>query len=136
MKEPKHPILAEGKVRHVGDPIAVVVAETQGAGARRRRAGRGRLSRSCPRHRHAHGASGGEPQVHEEARRTTSATTGNSARTRTRWIEAIRSAAHVTTLELVNNRLVANPMEPRCAIGDYDARARSTRSTPPRRTRM
>ena len=28
MQEPKHPILAEGKVRHVGDPIAVVVAET------------------------------------------------------------------------------------------------------------
>jgi aerobic carbon-monoxide dehydrogenase large subunit len=28
MQEPKHPVLAEGKVRHVGDPIAVVVAET------------------------------------------------------------------------------------------------------------
>ncbi|HKK86621.1 MAG TPA: xanthine dehydrogenase family protein molybdopterin-binding subunit, partial [Roseovarius sp.] len=28
MQEPKHPILAEGKVRHVGDPIACVVAET------------------------------------------------------------------------------------------------------------
>ena len=27
-KEPKHPILAEGKVRHVGDPIAMVVAES------------------------------------------------------------------------------------------------------------
>jgi aerobic carbon-monoxide dehydrogenase large subunit len=28
MQEPKHPVLAEGTVRHVGDPIAVVVAET------------------------------------------------------------------------------------------------------------
>ena len=28
MQEPKHPILAEGKVRHVGDPIAVVIAES------------------------------------------------------------------------------------------------------------
>jgi carbon-monoxide dehydrogenase large subunit len=28
MKEPKHPVLAQGKVRHVGDPIAAVVAET------------------------------------------------------------------------------------------------------------
>jgi len=26
----------------------------------------------------------------------------------------------VTTLELVNNRLVANPMEPRVAVGDYN----------------
>src|SRR5690606_6722338 len=28
MQEPKHPVLAHGKVRHVGDPIAVVVAES------------------------------------------------------------------------------------------------------------
>ncbi len=33
--------------------------------------------------------------------------------------EAFRAAAHVTTLELVNNRLVANPMEPRVAVGDF-----------------
>ena len=28
MKEPKHPILASGKVRHVGDPIVAVIAES------------------------------------------------------------------------------------------------------------
>src|SRR5215470_3921933 len=28
MKEPKHPLLAQGKVRHVGDPVAIVIAET------------------------------------------------------------------------------------------------------------
>jgi carbon-monoxide dehydrogenase large subunit len=28
MIEPPHPLLAQGKVRHVGDPVAVVVAET------------------------------------------------------------------------------------------------------------
>src|SRR3954462_2947741 len=28
MKEPPHPCLAQGKVRHVGDPVAVVVAAT------------------------------------------------------------------------------------------------------------
>src|SRR5512146_3028250 len=28
MKEPKHPILAQGKVRHVGDQVAIVIAET------------------------------------------------------------------------------------------------------------
>jgi xanthine dehydrogenase molybdopterin-binding subunit B len=28
MQEPKHPVLADGKVRHVGDPICAVVAET------------------------------------------------------------------------------------------------------------
>jgi carbon-monoxide dehydrogenase large subunit len=43
------------------------------------------------------------------------------------WIEdnrakvdaAIKSAPHVTTLELVNNRLVPNAMEPRASIGEY-----------------
>ena len=33
---------------------------------------------------------------------------------------AFAKAAHVTTLELVNNRLIPNAMEPRAAIGDYD----------------
>ncbi|MCK7493825.1 MAG: hypothetical protein MZW92_22810 [Comamonadaceae bacterium] len=34
MKEPKHPVLADGKVRYVGDHVALVVAETLHAGAR------------------------------------------------------------------------------------------------------
>ncbi len=45
------------------------------------------------------------------------------------WIEdnraataaAIEGAHHVTTLDLINNRLVPNAMEPRCSIGSYDA---------------
>src|ERR1700761_7303415 len=31
MAEPPHPVLAVGKVRHVGDPVAVVIAETRQA---------------------------------------------------------------------------------------------------------
>ena len=33
---------------------------------------------------------------------------------------AIAGAAHVTTLEFDNQRLIPNAIEPRCAIGDYD----------------
>src|SRR5918997_1215256 len=29
MAEPRHPVIAEGKARHVGDPVVVVVAETR-----------------------------------------------------------------------------------------------------------
>jgi carbon-monoxide dehydrogenase large subunit len=36
---------------------------------------------------------------------------------------AFAKAAHVTTLEMINNRVVANSMEPRNAIGDWDAAA-------------
>ena len=32
MKEPPHPLLAHGKVRHVGDPVAIVMAETRAGG--------------------------------------------------------------------------------------------------------
>ena len=34
--------------------------------------------------------------------------------------EAIKNAPHVTTLELINNRLVPNAMEPRASTGDYN----------------
>jgi aerobic carbon-monoxide dehydrogenase large subunit len=36
---------------------------------------------------------------------------------------AFAKAAHVTRLEIINNRVVANSMEPRNAIGDWDASA-------------
>ena len=34
---------------------------------------------------------------------------------------AIGSAKHVTKLDIVNNRLVPNAIEPRAAIGEYDS---------------
>src|SRR5262249_61685840 len=34
---------------------------------------------------------------------------------------AFRAAKHVTKLDLINNRLVPNAIEPRAAIGEYDA---------------
>ena len=40
---------------------------------------------------------------------------------------ALKSAKHVTRLDLVNNRLVPNAIEPRAAIGDYDAGSRRRR---------
>src|SRR6185295_15263366 len=44
---------------------------------------------------------------------------------------AFARAKHVTRLELINNRLVANPLEPRAALADYDAASgRSTLYTP------
>ncbi len=47
--ETPRPMLAQDRVRHVGDPVALVVAETLGAGQGRGRADRGRL-RAPPAH--------------------------------------------------------------------------------------
>ena len=68
MKMAPHPALAQGKVRYVGDPVAVVVAETLGAGQGRGRDGRWSTTRCCravadPAKAQASGA----PQIHEVA---------------------------------------------------------------------
>ena len=54
------------------------------------------------------------------SRRTTRSISGISATRRRRTRRSSR-AKHVTKLDIVNNRLVPNAMEPRVAIGDYDA---------------
>ena len=48
---------------------------------------------------------------------------------------AFATAKHVVSLRLENNRITANPIEPRCVIGSYNAAMASTRSTRRRRTR-
>ena len=115
----RHPALADQRVRYVGDAIAIVVAETKDAA------------------RHAAElvevdydelpmvvdvVSAGQldaPLVHDEI-------AGNLIYD---WDigdqgavdEAFARAAHVTELELINNRLVPNAMEPRCLNASYDA---------------
>jgi carbon-monoxide dehydrogenase large subunit len=119
MKEPKHPILAEGKVRHVGDPIAVVVADTL-ASARDAAELVNIEIEELPAVVDMREALNGAAAVHDEAPDNLCYDWEFVAENKAAVDEAIARAAHVTTLELVNNRLVANAMEPRCAIGEYD----------------
>ena len=51
MAEPPHPVLARGKVRHVGDPVAVVIAETKAQAKDAAEADRGRLRGAAARRR-------------------------------------------------------------------------------------
>ena len=48
MAEPPHPVLAVDTVRHVGDPVAVVIAESRQTGEGRGREACDRLRRICP----------------------------------------------------------------------------------------
>ncbi len=121
MQEPKHPILAEGKVRHVGDPICAVVAETL---AQARDAAEAIVVEieDLPAVVNMKAALAEDvPKVHDELSSNLCYDWGFVEENREAVDQAIRKAAHVTTLELVNNRLVANPMEPRVAVGDYNA---------------
>ncbi|EPX79430.1 xanthine dehydrogenase family protein molybdopterin-binding subunit [Litoreibacter arenae] len=120
MQEPKHPVLAEGKVRHVGDPIAVVVAETQ---AQARDAGEALdidITELPAVIDMRDALKDGATKVHDDLTSNLCYDWGFVEENRDAVDEAIKGAHHVTTLELTNNRLVANPMEPRVAVGDYD----------------
>jgi carbon-monoxide dehydrogenase large subunit len=115
MKEPPHPILAQGKVRYVGDHVAMVVADTldQAKNAAEAvvvdydvlsavvsvsdAAKATALHDAAPDNHCYKWAIGDKGQVDA----------------------AFAKAAHVTKLDLTNNRLVPNAMEPRAAIGSY-----------------
>ncbi len=117
MKAGPHPILAVGKVRYVGDHVAVVVAETKEQ-AKAAAAAINVAYGILPHVVDAAEAMTSKAQVHEVAsdNRVFNWSIGDEAATDA----AFKSAAHVTKLDLVNNRLIPNAMEPRAAIGYYD----------------
>ena len=117
MKEPPHPSLAQGKVRHVGDQVAVVIAETldQAQDA----AGLVEVDYDVLPSvtSTAKATAKGAPQLHEIAPNNTCYVwaIGDKAV----CDAAFAKAAHVTKLDLVNNRLIPNAIEPRAVNGTY-----------------
>ncbi|MBB05014.1 MAG: carbon monoxide dehydrogenase [Pseudooceanicola sp.] len=120
MKEPKRPVLAHGKVRHVGDAYAAVIAETE-AEARDAAEAIEIDIEELPAVVDMKQALSGTTYVHDEIGTNQCFDWGWIEDNRAATDEAIKGAHHVTTLELVNNRLVPNAMEPRCSIGEYRA---------------
>ena len=118
MIEPKHPILAHGKVRHVGDPVVAVIAETL-----QEAKDAAELVKidyePLPAVVDMVKALNGAAAVHDEAANNLCYDweLGDKAATDA----AFAKAAHVTKIDIVNQRLVANAMEPRAAIGSYDS---------------
>ena len=124
------PILALHRVRHVGDPVAVVIADTL---AQARDAAElididyeplpavvGARTATLP----------GAPLAWDGIAGNLCFDVG-AGNSKAAVEAAIARAAHVTRLELVNNRVVANPLEPRAALAEYDqATGRCTLYTP------
>ena len=116
MKEPKHPIIAEHKVLHVGDQVALVVAETLAQA----KAALNLIEVDydvLPAVADTATAAGNATAVHDIAPDNVCYTwaLGDKAGVDA----AFAKAAHVTRLEFVNNRLVPNAMEPRAANAVY-----------------
>jgi carbon-monoxide dehydrogenase large subunit len=116
MKMAPHPAIAAGKACYVGDPVAVVIAETLAQA--RDAAERVKVDYEVLPAVTDPAKAQSSGQIHEVAPRNTIYQwhLGDA-----RSVEAaIKSASHVTRLDIVNNRLVPNAMEPRVAIGEFD----------------
>ncbi|MEL6681402.1 MAG: xanthine dehydrogenase family protein molybdopterin-binding subunit [Pseudomonadota bacterium] len=119
MQEPKHPVLAHGKIRHVGEPVCAVVAETYAQARDAAEAIVLDLTELPAVMDMKSAVAEGATKVHDDLTSNLCYDWGFVEENKAATDEAFTNAAHVTTLELVNNRLVANPMEPRVAVGDY-----------------
>jgi carbon-monoxide dehydrogenase large subunit len=115
------PALAADKVRFVGDPIACVVAETLAQAKDAAEAISIDIEPLKPVLNPADAVKPGAPLVFDEVPNNTALDYhyGDSAKV----AEAFARAKHVTRLETSNQRMVVNAMEPRAAIGEYDAAA-------------
>ena len=118
MVEPPHPALALGKVRHVGDPVVMVIADSK---ARAKDAAQLVEIDYDPLPAVAHlkdAVAAGAPLVWEEAAGNLCFDwhIGDAAATDGQF----SGAAHVVSIDLVNNRIVPNAIEPRAANGHYE----------------
>jgi carbon-monoxide dehydrogenase large subunit len=121
---PRHntprPVLALGKVRHVGQPVALVVAETFNAARDAAEAIEVEYDQ-LPAVTEAKGAiAAGAPQLFDHVPGNIVFDWDNDMGDAKATEAAFARASRVVALELVNNRLVVNSMEPRNAIADYD----------------
>ncbi|GAB4476943.1 MAG: xanthine dehydrogenase family protein molybdopterin-binding subunit [Burkholderiaceae bacterium] len=117
MKEPRHPIIAEHKVLHVGDQVALVVAETL-AQAKAAAALIEVDYEVLPAVVDTATAAKAKAAVHEIAPDNVCYTWAIGDRAAVD--AAFAKAAHVTKLEFVNNRLIPNAIEPRAANAAYN----------------
>ena len=119
MKEPGHPILAVDKVRHVGDAVALVIAED--IGTAKDAAGAVEVNYDVldaivdPKAAVQDGA----PQVHDDVPNNTifDGELGNKEETD----DAFENAHHITELSYHNQRLIPNAIEPRAALAYFDS---------------
>ncbi len=118
-RAPAHPALAQGKVNYVGDHVAIVIAEslTQARDAAELVEVNYRPLPAVAST--ADAANDGQQQIHEEAPNNICFNWpfGDKAAND----EAFAGAHKVSSIDLVNNRMVTNPMEPRAALGEYNS---------------
>jgi len=119
MAKPARPALADGVVRHVGDPVCMVVAETVASA-------REAAELVDVEYEELPAVVDTARALDADAARVWDAAAGNlcfdwETGDEAAVARAFETAAHVTELSLINSRIIPNAMEPRGAVGDHDA---------------
>ena len=119
MKEPPHPLLVADRVKHVGDGVAVVIAEDAATAQDAADLIEIEYEVLPAVTNPAEAIKPGAPLVHEDApsNKCFDWELGNP---KAEVDAAIAASHHVTRLDLINQRLAPNAIEPRSAIGHYD----------------
>ena len=112
-------VLATDKVRHVGEAIAAVIAESIAAAKDGAEAVALDIAPLPAVSEPSRADAAGAPLLYDDAPHNIGVDFhfGDSAVV----TAAFAKAAHVTRLKLRNSRVVINPMEPRAALAEYDA---------------
>ncbi len=119
MREPKHPLLVLDKVKHAGDGVAMVIAETKEIAADAAEAidVKYEVFKAVTNPKEA--LAPNAPLVHDEYPDNI-AFDWQIGNDKAEVDAAMETAHHITKLDFTNNRVVPNAMEPRSYIGDYD----------------
>jgi carbon-monoxide dehydrogenase large subunit len=112
------PALAQDRVRHVGEPVVMVVAETAAQAADACEKVRVEIEPLPAVTDVERAVATGAPAVWPDAPNNIALTWRYGDRAAVE--AAFAEAAHVTKVKLVNNRVIANPIEPRSCIGSYN----------------
>ncbi|ODU56954.1 MAG: carbon monoxide dehydrogenase [Acetobacteraceae bacterium SCN 69-10] len=115
---PPRPVLADGMVRHAGEPVAFIVAETPQAARDGAEAVMVDYDLLPSITELAAAMDAGVPQVWDNAPKNICFDWEIGQKEKTEALFA--SAAHVTRLTVVNNRIVVNSIEPRGALAAFD----------------
>ena len=116
MKQPHHPVLADKRVHYLGEPVAMVIADTalEAKNASELVAVDWAEKQAVVSVSEAQAA----PPIYDDIPQNTCYewALGDSDAVE----KAMEGAAHVTRIELTNNRLIPNAMEPRAALAEYN----------------
>ena len=116
---PPRPALANGRVRHVGDPVAFVVADSAEAAREAAELIEVDYESLDAVVDGIAALASGAPRIWDEAPGNLSyhVQRGDAAAV----AEAMKQAAHIVEVEVMNNRVIVTPIEPRAGIARYDA---------------